>query len=82
MVRHDVRLSRALRFVVNTARADGIDMSPVRLPLRMLERIPVHLAGRRHQKPRALLQRKAKRLVGADRAGLEGGDRMLGVVDR
>src|SRR5205823_5891024 len=45
VVGHRHGLGEALAFVVTTAHADGVDMAPVVLPLRVDFRVAVNLAG-------------------------------------
>ena len=47
VIGHRHRFGKALGFVVDAARADRVHVAPVGLLLRMLERIAVHLGGRR-----------------------------------
>ena len=54
VVRHRDGLAEALRFVVHAALADRIDVAPVRLGLRMHQRVAVHLARRRLEEPGAV----------------------------
>ena len=82
VIRHRQRLGEALGLVVHAARADGVHVAPVRLGLRVHERIAVHLARGREEEARALLLRQAERVVRAERAHLERRDRQLEIVDR
>jgi hypothetical protein len=82
VIRHRHRLGEALRFVVDAARPDRVDVAPVGFRLRMLERIAVDLRGRRDHEARPLRFREAERLVRAERADLERRNRQLEVVDR
>ena len=54
-VRHRYRFGVSFGLVIDTARADGIDVSPVFLALWMLDRLAVDLAGGRQNEtgPRA-----------------------------
>ena len=54
VVGHRQRLGVALRLVVDAARADRVHVAPVRLRLRVHERVAVDLGGRRQQEARAL----------------------------
>ena len=51
VVGHRHRFGEALGLVVDAARADRVHVAPVGLLLRMLERIAVHLGGRREHEP-------------------------------
>ena len=82
VVRHHQRLGVALGLVVHPARADGVDVSPVRLGLRVHLRISVDLARRGEQEARALELREAERVVRPVGAGLERVQRHAQVVDR
>src|SRR6187200_3193053 len=53
VIGHRQRLGIALRLVVHPARADRVDVPPVGLGLRVHLGVPVHLAGRGEQEPRA-----------------------------
>src|SRR5690606_24644730 len=59
----------SLAFVIARARAHRIDVAPVRLALRTLERVPVDFAGRRLQDARAGAGRHLEQLRGALHAG-------------
>src|SRR6266581_3293231 len=65
-VRNRESLGEALGLVVHTPGADGIDVPPVRLLLRMDQRIPIDLGGRSQEKGRPLRLRQAQRLVRAE----------------
>ena len=82
VVGHGDGLGEPLGFVVHAARADGIDVAPVGLGLRMLKRVAVHLRGRGEQKCRALFLGKTEGVVSAEGADLEGLDWQLQVIDR
>src|SRR6476469_1900587 len=82
MVGHRERLGEALRLVVHAARAHRIDVAPVRLGLRVNERIPLHLARRREKKTRAFFLGESERVVCSEGADLERRDRQLEIVDR
>ena len=76
------RLGESLRLVVHAARPDRVDVAPVGLALRMLERIAVDL-GRRGEHERAPFGLgQPERIVRAERSDLERLDRQLEVVDR
>ena len=79
---HRERLGDPLRLVVDAARSDGIDVAPVRLRLRVHERIAVDLAGRREQNSRVLVLSQAEDIPGPERADLEGLQRMALIIDR
>jgi hypothetical protein len=65
VVGHRQRLRVALGLVVDPARADRVDVAPVALRLRVLQRIAVHLARRRDQEARAMRLRQTERVVRA-----------------
>ena len=82
VVRHRDRFGVALRLVVHRARPDAVDVAEVALGLRVHERVAVDLAGRREQEARAVRSREVERVARADRADLEGLDRMREVLGR
>ena len=82
VVRHRERLRVALRLVVDAARADRVDVTPVGLRLRMHLRVAVHLARRGEQEAGPLHLREAEGVVGAVRADLQRLQRQPQVVDR
>src|SRR5262249_34040793 len=71
----------ALGFIVDRARPDGIDVSPVRLFLRMLQRIAVALRRRSQEEARSIFLRQLERMKGSFGANLERGDAVGHVVD-
>ncbi len=82
VVGHHHRLGEPLRFVVDPARADRVDVAPVGFRLRVHQRVAVDLGGRGEQDAGAFGLGQAERVVGAQRADLEGLDRQLEIVDR
>jgi hypothetical protein len=64
------RLGAALPFVVARARPDRIDVSPVVFGLRMLDGVPVNLAGRSLQDRRAQPLRESEQVDSTVHAGL------------
>ena len=82
VVGHRQGLGVPLRLVVHAARADRVDVPPVALGLRVLERVAVHLAGGGEDEPRALELREPERVVRAVRADLQRVQRQAQVVDR
>ena len=82
VIRHRHRLGKTLGFVVDAARADGVHVAPVRLRLRMDQRIAVDLGRRRHQEARVLRHRQAQRVVRPEAPDLERLDRKVQVIDR
>ena len=82
VVGHRERLGVALRLVVDAARPDRVDVTPVGLGLRVHLRVAVDLARRGEEEARALELRETERVVGAVRAGLERVQRQPQVVDR
>ena len=75
VIGHRHRLGEALGLVVTAARADGVDVAPVFLGLRMDERVAVNFRGRGEQEARAFFLGQAQRLVRAERADLQRLDR-------
>ena len=67
VVGHRHRLGEALGLVVDAARADRVDVAPVGLLLRVLERVAVDLGRRGEHEPRLLRLRQAERVVRAER---------------
>ena len=82
VVRHRQRLRVPLRLVVDAARADRVDVAPVRLRLRVHLRVAVDLARGGEQEACALPLREPERVVRAVRADLERVQRHAQVVDR
>jgi hypothetical protein len=66
---HGLRV--ALRLVVHPPRSDGVDVAPVRLRLRVHERVAVDLARRRQEVPRPLGLGQPEGVVGAGAAHLQ-----------
>src|SRR5258707_14150351 len=79
---HRHRLGKALGFVVDAARADGVDIAPVVLLLRMDERVAIDFRRGSEQEASVLGFGEAERFVRAEGADLERLDRQLQVVDR
>jgi hypothetical protein len=82
MVGHGERLTEPLGLIVHAARTHRIDMTPVILGLGMHLGIAVHLRGRRQEEPGALGLGQAQRLVGPERADLQGLDGQFQIIDR
>ena len=82
VIGHRHRLGEALGLVVAAARADGVDVAPVFLRLRMHERVAVNFRGRGNQEARALFHGQAERFVCAKRADLERLDREIQIIHR
>src|SRR2546421_1184650 len=80
VIRHCHRLGEALRLVVHAAGTDRVDVTPVPLVLRVDLRVAVDLARGRKQVPGPGGLRETKGVVGAERADLQGLDRVLEVV--
>ena len=78
--RHGLRV--ALGLVVDAARADGVDVAPVLLGLRMDQWVAVDLGRGREQEPGALRLREPQRVEGTERADLERVDGMRQIVHR
>ena len=81
VVGHRQRLGIALRFVVDAARADRVDVTPVGLRLGVHLRVAIDLAGRREEEASSLHLGEAKRIVGAVGPDLERLQRQAQVVD-
>ena len=71
-----------LGLVVAASRADAVDVSPVILGLRVDQRVAVDFRRGSEQEPRGLEPAESERLVGAERANLQGLDRELEIIDR
>src|SRR5919197_314139 len=82
VVGHRERLRVPLRLVVDAARPDGIDVSPIALRLRMDERVAIDLARRGEEEACPLVLRQAERVVRPVGADLERVERHAQVVDR
>ncbi len=81
VIRHRHCLGKALGLVINTARADGVDVAPVVLRLRVHLRIAVDFTGAGQQEARAFGHRQAQRIVGAKAADFQRLNRQLQVVN-
>ena len=82
VIGHRHRFGKPLGLVVYAARPYRIDVAPVRLPLRMFERVAVDLRGRGDDEARSLGFGESERLVRAQGADLERLNRQLQIVDR
>ena len=82
VVGHRHRLGEALGLVVHAARADRVDVAPVRLRLRVHLRVAVDLAGRGEEEPGVLGLGQAEAVVRAQAADLQDLDRDALEVDR
>src|SRR6266513_1355703 len=80
VIRHGHRLGEALRLVVHRAGTDRVDVTPVPLVLRVDLGVAVDLARRRKEVPGAGGLGETEGVVGAERADLQGLDRVLEVV--
>lgn len=65
------RLSDALALVIARADADGVDVAPVLLALRVLLGVPVDLRGGRQQQTGAQALGEAQHVEGAQHVGLD-----------
>ena len=74
-------LGAALAFVIAGARADGIDVAPIALALRMDERVAIDLGGGGLQDARMHPLGEAQHVDGAMHAGLGGLHRIVLIVD-
>ena len=82
VVGHGHGFGETLGFIVNAARADGVDIAPVGLGLRMFERVAVTFGSGREQELCAFGLGEAEGVVRAERADLERLDRKLEIIDR
>ncbi len=82
VVRRGHRLGVALGLVVDAARADRVDVAPVRLGLRVHERVAVHLGGRGEEEGRPLGLGQPEPVVRAEAADLQDLDGDALEVDR
>jgi hypothetical protein len=80
VVGHRHCLGKALGLVVDAARADGVDVAPVALRLRVHLRVAVDLRGGGEEVARTLVLGQTQCVVGSQRADLERRDGMLQVV--
>ena len=62
MIGHGDRFGKTFGFIINSARTDGIDIAPVGLFLRMLQRIAVHFRSGSNHKARFFFFRHAERI--------------------
>ena len=81
VVGHGHGLGEALGLVVNAARADGVDVAPVGLMLRVYQRVAVNLGGGGYHKDGFLFLGEPQGFVGAQRADFQRGDGELQVID-
>ena len=82
VIGHRHGLGETLRFVVNAARSDRVDVAPVIFLLRMDERVAVAFRGRGQDERRLLGLGETERVMRAERADFERGDRQFQVIDR
>ena len=82
VIGHRQGLRVAFRFVVHPAWPDRVDVPPVRLRLRVHERVAVDLRGREEQEACTLELGETQRIVCSVRADLERVQRHTEVVDR
>src|ERR1700751_3391255 len=81
VIRHSHGFGEAFGFVVDAARADGIDVSPILLGLRGNFRVAITLAGRSEEEFGLFGKRQTEGIVRAERAHFQGLDRELQVID-
>ena len=81
VIGHRERLGGALRLVVDGPWPERVDITPVGFRLRVDLGIAVNLRGRGEEKQRLLGPGETEHVVGAERADLQGGNGMVGVVD-
>ena len=79
VVLHRQRFREPLALVVATALADRVDIAAIRLPLRMLLRVAIRLARGGEQEAGALRLRQFEQMVGAERVGQVGLDRVAAI---
>ena len=82
VIGHRHGFGKPLRLVIDTARPDRVHVAPIRLRLRMDERIAIHFAGAGDEEARPLGQRNPERVVRAERPDLQRLDRELEIVHR
>jgi hypothetical protein len=82
MVGHRHRFLEAFRLIVHAARADGVDVAPVFLVLRVDKRITVDFAGGSNQHPRTFSLGQTKQIMRPKTTNLQRLDRHLQIVDR
>ena len=82
VIRHRHRLGVTLRLVVDAARTDRVDVAPVRLGLRVDQRVAVDLTRRGSQEASTLGFRETEGIVRAVRADLQGLQWQAQVVNR
>ena len=81
VIGHGHGLGEAFGFVVDAARADGVDVAPVCFGLGMDEGVAVDFASGGEQEDGAFGFGEAESVVGAEGADLEGRDRHFEVID-
>ena len=81
MVGHGDRLSETLGFIVDTTRADRIDIAVVALILRVNLRVAIDLGCRGEQEARALILGQSQHLMRAERADFQRLDWQLQVIN-
>ena len=81
-VDHGQGLGKALALVVAAPDADGVDVAPVLLALRVLQGVAVGLGGGGQQEARLVAAGQLQQVVGAQRVGQRGLQRVLQVAGR
>lgn len=82
VIGHGDGLRKALGFIVNPARPDGVHIAPVILGLRMDKRVAVALGSRGEDEGRAFVLCQTERIVRSERADFQGRNRDAQVIDR
>ena len=82
VIRHGHGFGKALGFIINAARANGVHVSPVVFVLWRNFRVAVTFAGGSKKKLRILGPREAQSIVRAERPHLQRGDGHLEVIHR
>ena len=82
MVGHRHRLAEAFGFIIDAARADRVDIAPIRFRLRVDQRVAIHFGRAGQQKAGILGFGQTQRFVRPQRADLQGRDRQFEVVLR
>ena len=82
MVGHGHCFGETLRFVVNAARPDRIDVAPVIFLLWMHQRIPVSLRCRCEDERRFFVLGQAERVMRTERPHLQSWNRKFEIIDR
>ena len=82
VIGHRQRLGETLGLVVAAARADGVDVAPIFLRLRMHERVAVNFRSGGDEEARFFFLGETERLVRAKRTDLERLNRQFEIINR